>query len=264
MNKSEKQRARLLEKLTTSASIVCNMKISMCVAVFIAAGICVFEFFLWGRDSEPYFVFLTNVSVVFEITADLYLLAAMYDYKNRLLNYLSKISAGAYNTGTFASVLPFKASDMRRCRLERGKKQVFTMWLITSAYLLAASIAGGFGYETYSGIVGMTVLMTVLLEIIFTAVILLCRSWVLGMVIMSFSALASLVSIAVSFEFFNIAEPFEDITAEHLAALNEKLGGLSVLSEITGIVILAAAFFAVVKIAELLVSRTKNTSWRLD
>ncbi|MDE6133794.1 MAG: hypothetical protein K2G04_10550, partial [Oscillospiraceae bacterium] len=246
MNNSEKQRALLLEKITVSASPLCNMKINMCIAVLMAAAVCALEFTLWANDSEAYFTVLINVGLAFAITADFCFLGAMYDYKNKILDSIEKISAGAYNTGTFASVLPFKASDMRYYRLERCQKQVFTMWLLTSIYMLAISAAGYFGFDTYSGIIGLTVLMTVPLEIIFTAVSLLCRSWVIGIIIVSFSAAASLIFITMMFEILDIAGAFDDITADHLAALNEKLGGLSVLSGVTGIIILAAAFFAVV------------------
>ena len=79
-----------------------------------------------------------------------------------------------------------------------------------------------------------------------------------GMFITSFLSVVALVCTMFLFE-----TP-DDVSAEQAAEISAKLGGLSVLSGITGIIILTAALFAVVIIAELFVSRVKNISWKLD
>lgn len=260
MNKSEKQRAKLIEKASVSANPICGMKIAMSIAALTAAVTCALIFFLVFKedqeDNDLYLMILTNAYIAFAITADFYFVGAMFDYKNKIFDPLIKMTSGAYNIGTFVSALPFKASDMKLYRLERCKKQVFTMWLLTSVLIAATNI---YGYDEYSGLViGMTVLTALLLEIVFISVSLLCRSWVRGMFIITFSDIAAMILTLVSFEAFCAAN------TEQAAALNEKLGGASVLSVISGIIILAGLLFAVVKVAERLVSRAKNTSWKLD
>lgn len=257
MNNSEKQRAKLLEKIMAGINPLCNMKVIMSLAVFFSAAVSAFMFiFVFQEDEELYFTILTNVCIVFAITADFYFIGAMYDYKNKIFDPVAKMTGGAYNIGTFVSVLPFKASDIMLYRLERCKKQVFIMWLVTSLLVVPINI---YSYDEYGGVViGMTVLMALLLEIIFISVSLLCRKWALGMFILAFSAFAVIILMAVSFELFWA------VNTEQVAALNETLGGSSLLSVISGIIILAGLLFAAVKIAERLASRAKNTSWKLD
>lgn len=257
MNKSERQRTKLLEKIMEGTHPFCNMKIAMSFALVIAAAGSAFWFiFVSQEDEELYVNILINVCLVFAITADFYFLGAMYDYKNKIFDPIVKMTGGAYNIGTFVSTLPFKASDIMRYRLERCKTQVFTMWFITSLFIVPINI---YSYDRYGGIViGMTVLMTLLLEIIFISVSLLCRKWVWGMIIVSFSACAAMFLPAVSLELFLAVD------TEQAAALNKALGGSSLLSVISGIIILAGLLFAAVKVAEHLASRAKNTSWKLD
>ena len=257
MNKSEKQRAKLLEKIMAAVNPFCNMKIAMSMALFAAAAISVFIFIFVRLESEELYVtILTNVCLVFDVTADFYFLGAMYDYKNKILDPIAKMTGGAYNIGTFVSTLPFKASDIMRYRLERCKKQVFTMWLFTSLLMIPIYI---YDYDKYGGVaIGMTVLAALLLEIIFISISLLCRKWGLGIIIVSFTAIAAMVLTVVPFEFFRT------VNTEQASALNKVFGGSSLLSVILGIVILAGLLFAAVKIAERFASRAKNTSWKLD
>ncbi|MDE6710389.1 MAG: hypothetical protein K2J76_07855, partial [Oscillospiraceae bacterium] len=226
-------------------------------ALFVAAAVSVFMFIFVRLESEELHVtILTNVCLVFDVTAAFYFLGAMYDYKNKILEPIAKMTGGAYNIGTFVSTLPFKASDIMCYRLERCKKQVFTMWLFTSLFIVPINI---YGYDKYGGVaIGMIVLTALLLEIIFISVSLLCRKWVLGIIIVSLSAIAAMVFTAVSFEFF------WTVDTEQAAALNKALGGSSLLSVILGIIILAGLLFAAVKIAERFASRAKNTSWKLN
>lgn len=257
MNKSEKQRAKFLEKIMEGIYPFFNMKIVMGFALVMAAAISVFMYFLVLQEMEELYVdILINVCLTFSITADLYFLGAMYDYKNKIFDPIAKMTGGAYNIGTFVSTLPFKASDIMRYRLERCKNQVFIMWLTASLFMVSIYI---YSYDRYGGIVvGMTVLMTLLLEVIFISVSLLCRKWGLGIIIVSFSACAAMILPAVLFELFLA------VNTEQAAALNETLGGSSLLTVILGIVILAGLLFVAVKIAERLASRAKNTSWKLD
>ena len=257
MNKSEKQRTKLLEKIMAAVNLFCNMKIAMSFALVMAAAISVFMYFLVFQEMEELYVdILINVCLTFAITADFYFLGAMYDYKNKIFEPIAKMTGGAYNIGTFVSTLPFKASDIMCYRLERCKKQVFLMWLLTSLFMVSIYI---YSYDRYGGIViGMTVLMTLLLEVTFISVSMLCRKWGLGIIIVSFSACAAMILLAVSFEFF------WTVNTEQAAALNKALGGSSLLSVILGNVILAGLLFAAVKIAGRFASRAKNTSWKMD
>lgn len=257
MNKSEKQRAKLLGKIMAAVNPACNMKIDMSLALFTAAAVSAFMFIFVRLESEElYLDILSNVCLTFAITADFYFLGAMYDYKNKIFDPIAKMTGGAYNIGTFVSTLPFKASDIMLYRLERCKTQVFTMWLVTSLLIVPINI---YSYDKYGGVViGMTVLMALLLEVIFIFVSLLCRKWVWGMVIISFLAMSAMILTPISFELFRTANK------EQAAALNKTLGGSSLLSVILGIVILAGLLFAAVKVAEHFASRAKNTSWKLD
>lgn len=257
MNKSEKQQGKLLEKIMEVTNPTCNMKRLMIMAAFFSAAICAFMFiFVRLEDEELYVTILTAVGITFAMTSVFYFIGSMFDYKNKIIVPYANNADGMYSFGAFASTLPFKASDMMLYRLERCKKQVFIMWLITSLLIIPINI---YSYDEYGGVViAMIVLMALLLEIIFIYVSLRCRNWMWGTVIVSFSAIAAMVVTAVSFELFRT------VATEQAVALNETLGGSSLLSVISGIIILAGLLFAAVKVAEHLASRAKNTSWKLD
>lgn len=259
MNKSEKQRAKLIEKMIISASPICSMKVLMVFSAVISAEAYALLFMFLLKSNELWVAIWAGSFLAFTLSADLYFIGAMYEHKNNVFNNIAKSAAnGTYNTAEFAATLPLKATDSLYCRLIRCKKQVLTMGILTSAFAAAMAAAGHFGYETYDGVVGIAVLTTVLLEIIFIAASLLCRSCMRGMLITSFSA------VAVLFGTMFLFETPDDIFTDQASELSVKLGGLSVLSGVTGIIILAVMLFAVVIIAELLVSRVKNISWKLD
>lgn len=257
MNKSKKQRGKLLEKIIEVTNPTCNMKRLMIIAAFTVAALCAFMFiFVLLEDEELYFTILTNVCITFAMTSICYFIGSMFDYKNNIIVPYANNADGSYSVGAFVSTLPFKASDMMLYRLERCKKQVFTMWLFTSLFIVPINI---YGYDKYGGVViGMIVLMALLLEIIFISVSLHCRNWMWGMIIVSFSTVAVMIVIVASFELFRT------VTTEQAVALSETLGGSSILTVILGIIALAGLLFAAVKIAERLASRAKNTSWKLD
>ena len=257
MNKSGKQRAKLLEKIIEVTNPTCNMKILMIIAALAVAALCAFMFILvFLEDEELYFTVLINVCIAFAVTSIYYFTGSMFDYKNKIIVPYANNADGSYSVAAFFSTLPFKASDMMLYRLERCKKQIFTMWLFTSLFIVPINI---YGYDKYGGVViGMTVLMALLLEIIFIYVSLHCRNWIWGMIIVSFSTVAVMIVIVAAFELFRT------VTTEQAIALSETLGGSSLLSVILGIVILAGLLFAAVKVAECFASRAKNTSWKLD
>ena len=258
MNKSEKQRAKLLEKIIEVTNPTCNMKILMIIAALAVAALCAFMFILvFLEDEELYFTVLTNVCIAFAMTSIYYFIGSMFDYKNKIIIPYANNADGSYSVAAFFSTLPFKASDMMLYRLERCKKQILTMWLFTSLFMIPINI---YSHDKYGGVViGMTVLMVLLLEIIFIYVSLHCRNWIWGMIIVSFSTVAVMIVVIVA-----AFELFKTVTTEQAIALSETLGGSSLLSVILGIVILAGLLFAAVKIAERFASRAKNTSWKLD
>lgn len=258
MNKSEKQRAKLIEKIVVSASPICSMKILMGITVVLSAAIYTVLFMTTVKSNELWVPIWAGAFIAFMLSAEFGFIGTMFDSKNGVFKSISATVPGAYNIAEFSATLPLKATDMLYYRLARCKKQALTMGVLTSVFIVSVKIAESFGYAAYDGIIGITVLSMIILEIIFTAVNILCRQGMWGMFITFLLSMAVLICTLLLFETPN------DISAEQAAEVSVKFGGLSVLSGITGIIILAAALFAVVIIAEFFVSRVKNISWKLD
>lgn len=258
MNKSEKQRAKLLEKLLVHASPICSMKILMGLTVVLSAVSYAVLFMITMKSNELWVPIWVGVFIAFTFSVDFCFIGSMFDSKNGVFKSVSTAVNGAYNIVEFAATLPLKATDMLYYRLARCKEQALTMGVLTSACIASVKIAGCFGYETYDGMAGIAVLTTIILEIIFIITNIICRHSMRGMFITAFLSVAALFCTMFLFE-----TP-DDVSAEQAAEISVKFGGLSVLSGVTGIIILAAALFAVVIIAEFFVSRVKNISWKLD
>lgn len=169
---------------------------------------------------------------------------------------IPEMGNGSAFMGKFLCTLPFEGKDRINVRIADWEKMLAATSASTAAVMIALEIAGGMGFTKFDGIVGITVAIALLINILALMINFLIKNWYLGMVAsMSMSFLPVLVMLTA-------ADENGETTTETALEFSKKLEAFSFLSGVSGVIILAVITAALILCAEAVTSRMKKTSWK--
>lgn len=258
MTKIERKRAGKLEKMVSGCDFTAfNVGRTLILGVILTMAVNIPLFFALLEDNETYVVLIMHIFFMGTFTSLFVFMGANRIGNSSFIGDLgNKTFGGSYYMWKQLAVMPFEGKDLLNLRLIWCEKQMIAAGGSTAAVMLMIYIAGRLGYNDYSGLVGLLVLMILLNEIIFIVLNLLVNKWAIGL------ALNIAVSIAPIFiALFGCSDETGESSPELATAFSDRLSGLSFMSGISGIIILAVFLFAIAKVSEHLVSRVKNRAW---
>lgn len=169
---------------------------------------------------------------------------------------IPELGEGSYFMGKFLCTLPFEGKDRINFRVADWEKTLAINSVSVVMVMAALEIAGGMGFTKYGGIVGLTVVIALLINISSLVINFLIKNWYVGMVASMIISFLPLVSVLTA------ADESGETTPEAALELSQKLEAFSFLSGVSGIIILAVITAALIICAEIFTSRMKKTSWK--
>lgn len=258
MTTIERKRAGKLEKLVSTCDFTSfNVSRMLILGVILTMAVNIPLFFALLEDDEIYVVLIMHIFFTGMFTSLFVFMGANRVGDQSFIGDLgNKTFGGSYYMWEQLAVMPFEGKDLMNLRLIWCEKQMIAAGGSTAVIMLMIFIAGRLGYNDYSGLIGLLTLFILLNEIILIVLNLLVKKWAVGL------ALNIAVSIAPIFiALFGCSDETGESSPELASAFSGRLSGLSFMSGISGIIILAVFLIVIAKVSEHLVSRVKNRAW---
>lgn len=210
-------------------------------------------FFATTKGDELYTVIILH-------TVFMGMLNAAFMYINEAVTgtrgIIPEMGNGSAFMGKFLCTLPFEGKDRINLRVADWEKVLAVNSASLAAVMAALEIAGGMGFTKFDGIVGITVAIALVINILALMINFLIKNWYVGMVAsISISALPISVMLIP-------ADENGETTTETALEFSKELEAFGFLSGVSGIIILAVITAALIVCAEVFTSRMKKTSWK--
>lgn len=258
MTKTERKRVGKLEKLVRSCDYVAvNVGRILILGVILTMVLDIPVFFALMEDNEIYAAYILHL-----FFTGLFASMAVFMGSTRIGDQSfipdmgNKTFGGSYYMWNQLAVMPFEAKDLMNLRIIWCEKQMIASGSSTAVVMVMLFIAGRLGYNDYSGLIGLLTVMFMITEIILIVMTMCCKKWFLGFVI---NMIISMLPIFVVL--FGCCDETGESSVELATAFSDRFSGLSFMSGISGIIILAVFMVITAKVSEHLASRVKNRAW---
>lgn len=261
MTKTERKRALLLEKVSrrySKTGIMNSILIFQSIAFLIIDAVL---FSIAANDDElyimlPFHIFIMgffSALMMFVTTSVIGDTTFVYGSANG--NALRLSVNGSLTTGEFLCTLPFKAKDLMNLRLINFEKQFAYNVISTVIIEIALIAAESFGYTTYIGACGFSVIAMLVSQILLMASTLTQNIWLLSV----FGASGMLITFGTFLCFGVISEEYSNA-----ADFFDKFGFLKIFTGIPGIFILIIFSVAIAAVGEYYLKHKTAVSWHLE
>lgn len=256
MTREERKRAIALEKTMGiyAKSFSAGLMMAICYPLLIIMDILLIklcfdegELFNFSAIMFANVFFLMIISVV---TSDTSMIGDVISYDQNA----ALAVGGTMHTGKLMCTLPFKAKDILNLRIINFEKQLCMYFALTAAMQTVMLIAGGMGYQTYDGIMGIGIVVSMFVEIVLLVLKLFRFKFYTYMMLGFVGGILSL-----------IISDFFPGTAEEAVEFNARISveRFSVVSGVSGIIIVLVFAFLLAAAGELYLKRKNNVSWNL-
>lgn len=258
MTKIERKRAGQIEKMVGGCDFTAfHVGRTLILGVILTMVVNVLLFFALLEDDEIYVVLIMHIFFTGMFTSLFVFTGSSRIGDSSFIGDLgNKTFGGSYYMWKQLAVMPFEGKDLMNLRLIWCEKQMIAAGGSTAVIMLMIFIAGRLGYNDYSGLIGLLMLMILLNEIILIVLNLFVKKWAVGLFI---NIVMSLLPIFIAL--FGCSDKTGESSPELASAFSDRLSGLSFMSGISGIIILAVFLIVIAKVSEHLVSRVKNRAW---
>ena len=257
MTKAEKNRLKLLEKVTKMQGVYGMSLISRILIPVTVLLIDVMLLFAAAEDDELYMILPFHIFFATIFIGTMSYIATSYISNIQTLtsnNTAAMGIGGSMNGSDFLSTLPFHAKDVIYMRVKNFQIQLFTAIGTTIIVQILCMLAGNKGYTMHYGFGGATIIVLVIYELIMMSTLYMKKP----VPVMLTTAAAAAFPVVSIMGMAYFADDHEK-SAEFAAAV-EVLGNFA---EVPGIVFLTVCGVAIAFAAKKIADSKQNVSWNL-